>query len=51
MSEHMSLCAGLRGPLHAFQSGAATVQGVLAGRVITSVVVVVLLSVGVWLLR
>lgn len=51
LSEHMSLCAGLRGPLHAFQSGAATVQGVLAGRVITSVVVVVLLSVGVWLLR
>ena len=50
MSEHMSLCAGLRSPLQILQSAAATVQSLLAGRVITSVVVV-LLAVGVWLLR
>jgi len=50
LSEHLSLCAAMRGPLHLFQSGAATVQSVLAGRVITSVLIVLVLAGVVWLL-
>jgi len=51
LSEHLSLCAAMRGRFHVFQSGAATVQSVLAGRVITSVLVVLLVAGVVWLLR
>jgi hypothetical protein len=51
LSEHLSLCAALRGPMQALQSGAETLQGLLAGRVITSVLTVLLLAGGVWLLR
>lgn len=51
LSDHLSLCAGLRGPLQMLQGAAATVQGLLAGRVITFLLVVLLLAGGVWLLR
>ena len=51
LSEHLSLCAALRGPLQVLQSAAMAVQGALAGRVITSVLVVLMLVGGVWLLR
>jgi len=51
LSDHLSMCAALRGPLQILQSAAATVQGMLAGRVITSVLVVLMLAGGVWLLR
>lgn len=50
LSDHMSMCAALRGPLHVLHSGFAAAQGVLAGRVITSVLLVVTLAGGVWLL-
>jgi hypothetical protein len=51
LSDHLSLCATMRGPLHVFQSGAANLQSVLAGRVITSVLIVLMLAGVVWLLR
>jgi hypothetical protein len=51
LSDHMSLCAALRGPLQVLHSGFAAAQGVLAGRVITSVLFVLTLAGGVWLLR
>lgn len=51
LSDHLSLCAALRGPMQVLHSGLAAVQGVLAGRVITSVLLVLTLAGGVWLLR
>lgn len=51
LSDHLSTCAALRGPLQVLHSGFAAVQGVLAGRVITSVLFVMTLAGGVWLLR
>jgi hypothetical protein len=51
LSDHLSLCAALRGPLHMFQSAAATVQALVAGHVITAVLVVLSLAGVVWLLR
>ncbi len=51
LSDHLSTCAALRGPLQVLHSGFAAVQGVLAGRVITSVLFVLTLVGGVWLLR
>jgi hypothetical protein len=51
LSDHLSMCAALRGPLQVLQSGATAVQGMLAGRVITSVLVVAVIAGGVWLLR
>lgn len=50
LSEHLSLCGALRGPLQSLQAGANEVQGVLAGRVVTSALVVVLLFGGSWLM-
>jgi hypothetical protein len=51
LSDHLSLCAALRGPLQVLHSGFAAVQGILAGRVITAVLLVFTLVGGVWLLR
>ncbi len=51
LSEHLNMCAALRGPLHVLHSAFDTVQGMLAGRVITSVLLVLAVTGGVWLLR
>jgi len=51
LSEHLSMCSALRGPVQALQSAAASVQAMLAGHVITSVFMVLLLVGGAWLLR
>lgn len=51
LSDHLSMCATMRGPLHVLHSGFAVAQGMLAGRVITSVLLVLTLAGGVWLLR
>jgi len=51
LSDHLSLCAALRSPLQALRNGAGTVRGLLAGRVITSVLMVGMLAGSVWLLR
>ena len=50
LSEHLSLCGALRGPLQSLQAGAGEMRGMLAGRVVTSVLVMVLLFGGSWLM-
>ena len=51
LSDHLSMCAGLRGPRQVLQSAFAAAQGMLAGHVITAVLLVLTLAGGVWLLR
>lgn len=50
LSDHLSLCGALRGPLQSLQAGANDMQGMLAGRVVTSLLVIVLLVGGSWLM-
>ena len=50
LSEHLSLCGALRGPLQSLWTGADEVQRLLAGRVVTSALVVTVLVGGSWLL-
>jgi hypothetical protein len=50
LSEHLSLCGALRGPLQSLQAGASEMRGALAGRVVTSLLVIVLLVGGSWLM-
>jgi hypothetical protein len=50
LSEHLSQCGRLRGPLQSLSSGAGDLQGMLAGRVITSVLVLILFVGGSWLM-
>lgn len=50
LSDHLSLCGALRGPLQSLQAGANEMQGMLAGRVVTSLLVIVLLVGGSWLM-
>lgn len=49
LGEHLDLCAHLRGPWQNLQAGAERLQGFLAGRVVTSVLVLTLVVGGVWL--
>jgi hypothetical protein len=51
LSNHLNMCAALRGPLQILHSAFDTVQGMLAGRVITSVLLALTVTGGVWLLR
>lgn len=51
LSEHLNMCAALRGPLQVLHSAFDTVQGMVAGRVITSALLVFTVTGGVWLLR
>lgn len=50
LSDHLGLCASLRGPLQSLQAGADDMRGMLAGRVVTSVFVMALLFGGSWLM-
>ncbi|MGS5086248.1 hypothetical protein ACVC7V_07035 [Hydrogenophaga sp. A37] len=50
LSEHLSLCCAQRGPLQSLRVGASEMGGVLAGRVVTSLLVIVLLVGGSWLM-
>lgn len=50
LGEHLHLCDDLRSPWQSLQEGAAGVQGVLAGRAITSVLVLLVLMGGSWLM-
>jgi hypothetical protein len=50
LSEHLNQCGALRGPLQSLWAGADEMQRMLAGRVVTSVLVVAVLVGGSWLL-
>lgn len=50
LSDHLSLCGALRGPLQSLQAGANEMRSMLAGRVVTSVLVMVVLVGGSWLM-
>jgi hypothetical protein len=50
LGEHLSQCGRQRGPLHSLRSGVGDLQGMLAGRVITSVLVLLLFMGGSWLM-
>lgn len=50
LGDHLNHCDSQRGPLQTLRSGADELQGVLAGRVITSAVVLTLLFGGSWLM-
>ena len=50
LGEHLNLCGHLGGPGQSLQAGAERIQGFLAGRVVTSVLVLTLLVGGVWLM-
>lgn len=50
LGEHLDLCGALRGPLQNLQTGADALHGLVAGRVFTSVLVLVLLVGGSWLM-
>lgn len=49
LGDHLSQCGALRGPLQTLQTGAGELHGMVAGRVVTSVLVLVLLVGGSWL--
>jgi hypothetical protein len=51
LSDHLNLCGAQRGPLHRLRAGVDGMQGILAGRVVTSVLVVTVLVGGSWLMR
>jgi hypothetical protein len=50
LSDHLSLCGTQRGPWQGLWAGADEVQRMLAGRVVTSLLVVTVLVGGSWLL-
>jgi hypothetical protein len=50
LGDHLSQCGALRGPLQALQTGGDALQGLVAGRVVTSVLVLGLLFGGSWLM-
>lgn len=50
LSDHLAHCGAQRGRLQVLWSGADELQGILAGRVITSAVVLALLFGGSWLM-
>ena len=50
LGDHLAHCGAQRGPLQALRNGADELQGLLAGRVITSAVVLTLLFGGSWLM-
>lgn len=49
LGEHLSHCGALRGPLQTLQNGADELHGLVAGRVVTTVLVLVLMVGGSWL--
>jgi hypothetical protein len=51
LGDHLSQCDALRGPWQALQTGAYELRGLLAGRVVTSAFVVLLMVGGAWLTR
>jgi hypothetical protein len=50
LGDHLAHCGAQRGPLQTLRNGADELQGMLAGRVITSAVVLTLLFGGSWLM-
>jgi hypothetical protein len=50
LGDHLVHCGAQRGPLQTLRSGADELQGLLAGRVITSAVVLTLMFGGSWLM-
>ncbi|MBU4519175.1 MAG: hypothetical protein KJ677_07150 [Gammaproteobacteria bacterium] len=50
LGDHLAHCGAQRGPLQTLRNGADELQGLLAGRVITSAVVLTLLFGGSWLM-
>jgi hypothetical protein len=50
LSDHLNLCGAMRGPLQSLWAGADEMQRMLAGRVVTSALVVTVLVGGSWLL-
>jgi hypothetical protein len=50
LGDHLNQCGALRGPLQALQTGADELHGMVAGRVVTSVLVLMLLVGGSWLM-
>lgn len=50
LGDHLSQCGALRGPLQALQTGGDALHSLVAGRVVTSVLVLVLLFGGSWLM-
>ncbi len=51
LGDHLSHCGALRGPLQAVHAGASALHDLMAGRVVTSVLLILLLVVGAWLMR
>ena len=51
LGDHLSQCGALRGPLQTLQTGADELQDILAGRVVTSALVILLLVGGSYLMR
>jgi len=51
LGDHLNQCGALRGPLHILRSGGNALHGLVAGRVVTSVVVLLVLFGGSWLMR
>lgn len=49
LGEHLCLCVTLRGPLQAMGGGLAWVQGLLAGRAVTTVALAGLLALVGWM--
>lgn len=50
LGDHLAHCGAQHGPLQTLRNGADELQGLLAGRVITSAVVLTLLFGGSWLM-
>lgn len=51
LGEHLSQCGALRGRLHTLRTGAHGLHGLLAGHVVTTVLVAMLLAAGFSLMR
>jgi hypothetical protein len=51
LGDHLSQCGALRGRLHALRTGVDGLHGLLAGHVVTSAILAMLLVGGVWLMR
>jgi hypothetical protein len=50
LGEHLTQCGALRGPLLALHSGAVELKGAVSKRVITSMLLVLLVVGGTWLM-
>ncbi|MDP2065814.1 MAG: hypothetical protein Q8K38_07580 [Burkholderiaceae bacterium] len=50
LGDHLSQCGAMRGPLQVVQTGADGLHGLLAGRVVTSMLLILLLVGGFWLM-